>query len=37
MGSISVVCYKPKPGRKQELLELVRNHLPPLRVEGLSQ
>jgi len=35
MGSISVACYKPKPGCEQALLELVRNHLPPLRAEGL--
>ena len=35
MGSISVACYKPKHGREQALLELVRNHLPPLRAEGL--
>jgi hypothetical protein len=35
MGSISVACYKPKPGCEQELLELVRNHLPPLRALGL--
>lgn len=35
MGSISVACYKPKPGREQALLELVRNHLPPLRAQGL--
>lgn len=35
MGSISVACYKPKPGSEAELLELVRNHLPPLRAEGL--
>ena len=35
MGSISVACYKPWPGRDQALLELVRNHLPPLRAEGL--
>jgi hypothetical protein len=35
MGSISVACYRPKTGREQELLELVRNHLPPLRAEGL--
>ncbi|HTB14503.1 MAG TPA: hypothetical protein VK752_23190 [Bryobacteraceae bacterium] len=35
MGSISVACYRPKPGCEQELLELVRNHLPPLRSEGL--
>jgi hypothetical protein len=35
MGSISVACYKPRPGFEQALLELVRNHLPPLRAEGL--
>jgi hypothetical protein len=35
MGSISVACYKPRPGCEEALLELVRNHLPPLRSEGL--
>jgi len=35
MGSISVACYKPKPGCDAALLELVRNHLPPLREQGL--
>ena len=35
MGSISAACYKPRPGREEALLELVRNHLPPLRTEGL--
>ncbi|MBV8514452.1 MAG: hypothetical protein JO260_04045 [Acidobacteria bacterium] len=35
MASISVACYKPRPGYEQALLELVRNHLPPLRAEGL--
>ncbi len=35
MGSISVACYKPRPGSEQALLDLVRNHLPPLRAEGL--
>ena len=35
MGSISVACYKPKPGCEAELLELVSNHLPPLRAEHL--
>jgi hypothetical protein len=35
MGSISVACYKPRPGCEEALLELVRNHLPPLRAEGL--
>ena len=35
MGSISVACYKPRPGCESALLELVRNHLPPLRAVGL--
>jgi hypothetical protein len=35
MGSISVACYKPRPGCGEALLELVRNHLPPLRAQGL--
>jgi hypothetical protein len=35
MGSLSVACYKPRPGKDAELLELVHNHLPPLRSQGL--
>ena len=35
MGSIAVACYKPRPGCEETLLELVRNHLPALRAEGL--
>ncbi len=35
MGSIVVACYKPRPGSEDALAELVRNHLPPLRAEGL--
>src|ERR1019366_9063324 len=35
MGSISVACYRPKPGCEEALVELVRNHLPPLREQGL--
>lgn len=35
MGSISVACYKPRPGCEQALLELVGNHLRPLRAQGL--
>lgn len=35
MPSISVACYKPRPGCEQALLDLVRNHPPPLRSEGL--
>jgi catechol 2,3-dioxygenase-like lactoylglutathione lyase family enzyme len=35
MGSISIACYKPKPGCDDALLELIRNHLPSLRARGL--
>lgn len=35
MGSISVACYRPRPGCEGVLAELVRNHLPPLRDAGL--
>lgn len=35
MGSISVACYKPRPGCEDALVALVRDHLPPLRGEGL--
>ena len=35
MGSIAVACYKPRPGCEEALLGLVRNHLPPLRAQGL--
>jgi hypothetical protein len=35
MGSISIACYKPRAGCEEPLLELVRDHLPPLRAEGL--
>lgn len=35
MGVIAVACYRPYTGRAEALLELVRNHLPPLRSLGL--
>jgi hypothetical protein len=35
MGSISIACYKPRAGCDEALLALVRDHLPPLRAEGL--
>jgi quinol monooxygenase YgiN len=34
-GVIVVVAYRPKPGKKNELLEIVRNRVPTLRKEGL--
>jgi hypothetical protein len=35
MGSISIACYKPRSGCEEALLDLVRNHMPPLREQGL--
>jgi quinol monooxygenase YgiN len=34
-GVIVIVAYRPKPGKDQELLELVRNRVPTLRKEEL--
>ena len=34
-GVIAVVAYRPKSGKEQELLELVRARVPTLRKEGL--
>jgi quinol monooxygenase YgiN len=34
-GVCVIVAYRPKPGKEQELLELVRNRVPTLRKEGL--
>ena len=34
-GVIAVVAYRPKPGKEQELLDLVRSRVPTLRKEGL--
>jgi hypothetical protein len=35
LRSISVACYRPKPGCEEALLAEVRDHLPPLRAQGL--
>jgi len=35
MGSITVACYKPRPGKEEALLALVRDHLAPLRSQNL--
>jgi quinol monooxygenase YgiN len=35
MGSMVIACYKPRPGKQEELAALVREHLAPLRAEGL--
>ena len=34
-GVIVIVAYRPKPGKKTKLLELVRNRVPTLRREDL--
>jgi quinol monooxygenase YgiN len=34
-GICAIVAYRPKAGKEQELLELVRNRVPTLRKEGL--
>ena len=34
-GVIVVVAYRPKPGKDEELLQLVRRRVPTLRKEGL--
>jgi quinol monooxygenase YgiN len=34
-GVIAVVAYRPKPGKEEELLDLVRARVPTLRKEGL--
>ena len=34
-GVIVIVAYRPKPGKENKLLELVRNRVPTLRKENL--
>jgi quinol monooxygenase YgiN len=34
MRRIAVACYRPKPGREKELLEVVKEHIPTLNAEG---
>ena len=34
-GVICIVAYRPKPGHEKELLQIVRNRVPTLRMEGL--
>lgn len=36
MGIMVIACYRPHPGRAVELLELVRGHVPALRVQDLA-
>jgi quinol monooxygenase YgiN len=36
MGQMVVVVYRPKAGRADDLLDLIREHVPILRAEGLA-
>lgn len=36
MGTLAIACYKPKAGCEGALRELVRDHLRPLRDQGLA-
>ncbi|MBS1518289.1 MAG: antibiotic biosynthesis monooxygenase [Bacteroidetes bacterium] len=35
MGVIVITCFKPKEGMENELLEVIKDHIPVLRKEGL--
>ncbi len=35
MGVMVIACYRPKPDCEDDLLELMKTHLPTLRAEGL--
>lgn len=36
MTGIVIACYRPKPGREAELRQIVSEHVPLLRAEGLA-
>ena len=36
MGQMVIVVYRPRPGREAELMQLVREHVPALRADGLA-
>ncbi len=35
MGKFVIACYKPKDGKDGELLNVIKDHMPVLRKEGL--
>ncbi len=35
MGVLVIACYRPKPGKEDDLHVLMKTHLPTLRAEGL--
>ena len=36
MANVVIAAYRPKPGREQQLLEIVRTHVPILRQQKLA-
>jgi quinol monooxygenase YgiN len=36
MGQFTIACYKPKPGKDADLLQIVKEHVPILRQEKLA-
>lgn len=34
--TVVIVAYRPKPGKREDLLQLLREHVPYLRSEGLA-
>ena len=36
MGQFTIAVYRPKPGKEAELLQVVKEHVPTLRREGLA-
>jgi len=35
-ATVVIVAYRPKPGKRNELLQLLREHVPYLRSQGLA-
>lgn len=36
MGQFVIAVYRPKPGKEEALVDLIRQHVPVLRQEGLA-
>ena len=36
MGQFTIAVYRPKPGKEADLLQVVKEHVPILRQEGLA-
>ena len=34
MGSLVICCFRPKPGKADELLDVIKTHMPTLRSQG---